>query len=268
MNLYQIKFHGDNTNKLAMSETTFNIEDQVVVTYAHVKMLATIVEIVVTDAQPDEVPANILAIKHLATAAELATDHKNQKRADQALLVAQEKSDKHQLKMKMIASGYSLDCQKLLFYFTADQRVDFRELVRELAAIYKTRIELRQIGVRDEAKILGGIGPCGRPLCCHTFLGEFVPVSIKMAKDQNLSLNPTKISGLCGRLMCCLQYEDSVYEDAKEKLPDYGDKVMTTEGKGRVVGLNFLADIVKVQLEGHSLPMDYASDELTVLKQR
>lgn len=266
MNLYQIKFHGDNANKLAMSEETFQIEDQIVVTYAHVKMMATIVEIVVEDATPDEVPANILTIKHGASDEEIALNQKNQLRADEALLVAQEKADGHHLKMKMIASGYSLDCQKLLFYFTADQRVDFRELVRDLAAIYKTRIELRQIGVRDEAKILGGIGPCGRPLCCNTFLGEFVPVSIKMAKDQNLSLNPTKISGLCGRLMCCLQYEDSVYEEAKEKLPDYGDKVQTTEGRGRVIGLNFLSDIVKVQLEGHSLPMDYASDELKVIK--
>ncbi|MFD1672315.1 stage 0 sporulation family protein [Agrilactobacillus yilanensis] len=266
MNLFQIKFHGDNANKLCMSEDTFNIDDQVVVLYGHAKMIATVTELMVTDAKHGEIPANILSVKHLATPEEIQLDKDNQKQADKALIVAQQKADDHHLKMKMIASSYALDCQKLLFYFTADQRVDFRELVRDLAAIYKTRIELRQIGVRDEAKILGGIGPCGRPLCCNTFLGEFVPVSIKMAKDQNLSLNPTKISGLCGRLMCCLQYEDSVYEDAKANLPDYGDKVMTNEGKGRVVGLNFISDIVKVQLEGHSVPMDYASAELKSLE--
>ncbi|GAF39944.1 hypothetical protein FC83_GL000372 [Agrilactobacillus composti DSM 18527 = JCM 14202] len=262
MDLFHIRFNGDSANKLCISEQRFNIDDQVVVLYGHAQILAQVTALVQADIAPEDIPVNVLKIKHLATPADLALDADNQTEADAALAVAQEKSDKHDLKMKLIASEYSLDRQKLIFYFTADKRVDFRELVRDLAAIYKTRIELRQIGVRDEAKILGGIGPCGRQLCCSTFLGEFVPVSIKMAKDQNLSLNPTKISGLCGRLMCCLQYEDAVYEAAKAKLPDYGDTVVTEEGRGRVVGLNFLSDIVKVQLQGHTVPMDYTSDEV------
>lgn len=262
MNLFQVKFTSDSANKLCVSNETFTIDEQVVVLYGHTTMIATVTDQVASNASQDEVPANVLEIKHRATQGEIKVHTHNQAEADHALGVAQEKADGHDLKMKMISATYSLDRQKLIFYFTADKRVDFRELVRDLAAIYKTRIELRQIGVRDEAKILGGIGPCGRTLCCHTFLGEFVPVSIKMAKDQNLSLNPTKISGICGRLMCCLQYEDSVYEEAKHKLPDYGDRVMTHEGRGKVVGINFLSDIVKVQLEGKSLPMDYTSSEL------
>ena len=140
-----------------------------------------------------------------------------------------EKVTEHQLDMKLVDVEYTFDRNKVIFYFTADGRVDFRELVKDLAAIFRTRIELRQIGVRDEAKMLGGIGPCGRMLCCSTFLGDFDPVSIKMAKDQNLSLNPTKISGLCGRLMCCLKYENDEYEAAKEQLPDLGEMIETPQ---------------------------------------
>lgn len=150
----------------------------------------------------------------------------------------------------------------MLYYFTADGRVDFRELVKDLASHFHTRIELRQIGIRDEAKAIGGIGPCGRKLCCSTFLGDFIPVSIKMAKDQGLSLNPTKISGLCGRLMCCLKYENDEYEQAKRELPDRGKEVETPDGKGKVVGLDLLQRIIKVRLYDRQTPIDYEYEEL------
>ena len=154
---------------------------------------------------------------------------------------------KHKLEMKLIDAEYTFDNNKVLFYFTADGRIDFRELVKDLAGVFKTRIELRQIGVRDETKILGGIGICGRQLCCHTHLSEFVPVSIKMAKEQNLSLNPTKISGVCGRLMCCLKHEEETYEDLNRRLPNAGDYVTTDDGlKGEVSGVNVLRQLVKV----------------------
>src|SRR5699024_4529728 len=151
--------------------------------------------------------------------------------------------------------------------FTSDERVDFRKLVKVLAQRLKTRIELRQIGVRDEAKLLGGIGPCGRSLCCSTFLGDFEPVSIKMAKDQNLSLNPSKISGACGRLMCCLKYENDYYEEARAQLPDVGDEIKTPEGNGRVVGLNILDISMKVKIEGLEQPLEYKMEELETLNQ-
>ena len=152
--------------------------------------------------------------------------------------------------MKLIDAEYTFDNNKVLFYFTADGRIDFRELVKDLAAVFKTRIELRQIGVRDETKILGGIGICGRPLCCHTHLSEFIPVSIKMAKEQNLSLNPTKISGVCGRLMCCLKHEEETYEELNRRLPNVGDQVTTKDGqKGEVHSINILRQLVKVVVE-------------------
>lgn len=157
---------------------------------------------------------------------------------------------------------FTFDRNKIIFYFTADGRVDFRHLVKDLASVFKTRIELRQIGVRDEAKMLGGIGPCGRMLCCSTFLGDFEPVSIKMAKDQNLSLNPAKISGLCGRLMCCLKYENDMYEDAKRELPDIGERLNTAQGKGKVVGLNMLERLVQVELTELERVVEYTIDEL------
>ena len=164
--------------------------------------------------------------------------------------------------MKFVQAEYTLDRSKLIFSFTADGRIDFRELVKDLAAVFRTRIELQQIGVRDEAKLVGGIGPCGRPLCCASFLGDFVPVSIKMAKNQSLSLNPTKISGICGRLMCCLQYENEEYELVKQTLPDLGTTVDTPDGKGKVVGLNLLSRLVNVRLTGRENPVEYEWDEL------
>ena len=162
----------------------------------------------------------------------------------------EEKIEKHGLAMKLVQAEYTFDNNKLLFYFTADGRIDFRELVKDLASVFRTRIELRQIGVRDETKILGGIGICGRPLCCHTFLTEFAPVSIKMAKEQNLSLNPTKISGVCGRLMCCLKNEEETYEYLNSRLPNVGDRVTTLDGlKGEVQSVSVLRQLVKVVVD-------------------
>jgi cell fate regulator YaaT (PSP1 superfamily) len=180
------------------------------------------------------------------TDAKLVEDNKTA--AKDAFLVCQNKIKDHQLKMKLVDVEYTFDRNKIIFYFTAEGRVDFRELVKDLASVFRTRIELRQIGVRDEAKMLGGIGPCGRILCCSSFLGDFEPVSIKMAKDQNLSLNPTKISGLCGRLMCCLKYEHDNYESAKDDVPRVGREVVTSIGLGRVVALNMGERTAKVQI--------------------
>ena len=171
----------------------------------------------------------------------------NKEKEKEAFKICQEKIKKHNLEMKLIDAEYTFDNNKVLFYFTADGRIDFRELVKDLASIFKTRIELRQVGVRDETKIMGGIGICGRPLCCHSYLSEFIPVSIKMAKEQNLSLNPTKISGVCGRLMCCLKNEEETYEVLNSRLPGLGDAVTTSDGlKGEVHSVNVLRQTVKV----------------------
>ncbi|MBS4210779.1 stage 0 sporulation family protein [Bacillus sp. FJAT-50079] len=186
----------------------------------------------------------------------------NKQAAMQAHVVCNEKISEHQLDMKLVDVEYTFDRNKVIFYFTADGRVDFRDLVKDLASIFRTRIELRQIGVRDEAKMLGGIGPCGRMLCCSTFLGDFEPVSIKMAKDQNLSLNPTKISGLCGRLMCCLKYENDEYEAAKAELPDVGEFIKTPDGPGKVIGLNILERIIQVNLTGQERVLEYTLEEI------
>ncbi|KYG91074.1 stage 0 sporulation family protein [Metasolibacillus sp. FSL K6-0083] len=186
----------------------------------------------------------------------------NQTEAKRAFDLANAKIIEHSLDMKLVDVEYTFDRNKIIFYFTAEGRVDFRELVKDLASVFRTRIELRQIGVRDEAKLLGGIGPCGRMLCCSTFLGDFDPVSIKMAKDQNLSLNPTKISGLCGRLMCCLKYENDEYETAKEGMPDIGDSTMTPDGIGKVIGLNVLERIIQVYLQEQERTVEYTLEEL------
>ncbi len=174
-------------------------------------------------------------------------EQNNRKKEKDAFKICQEKIRKHNLEMKLIDVEYTFDNNKILFYFTADGRIDFRELVKDLASVFKTRIELRQVGVRDETKIVGGIGICGRALCCHSYLSEFIPVSIKMAKEQNLSLNPTKISGVCGRLMCCLKNEEETYEYLNSKLPGIGDYVTTDDGlRGEVHSVNVLRQLVKV----------------------
>lgn len=185
----------------------------------------------------------------IADERDAVTVEQNREAARQALATCAMKVSEHQLKMKLVDVEYTFDRNKIIFYFTADGRVDFRELVKDLAGIFRTRIELRQIGVRDEAKLLGGIGPCGRPLCCSTWLGDFAPVSIKMAKDQNLSLNPTKISGLCGRLMCCLKYEHDSYESARDELPEVGSRVVTSLGAGKVVALHVKERKADVRLD-------------------
>ncbi|MGP4042537.1 PSP1 domain-containing protein [Gracilibacillus sp. D59] len=186
----------------------------------------------------------------------------NKEIAEDAYQTCQAKIKEHDLEMNLVDVEYTFDRNKVIFYFTADGRVDFRNLVKDLASVFKTRIELRQIGVRDEAKLLGGIGPCGRMLCCSTFLGDFEPVSIKMAKDQNLSLNPSKISGLCGRLMCCLKYENDDYETAKKELPDLGEEITTAYGKGKVVGLNILERLIQIEIPEKERMIEYTLDEL------
>ena len=186
----------------------------------------------------------------------------NRLESAQALALGTEKILERELEMKLVDVEYTFDRNKIIFYFTAEGRVDFRDLVKDLASVFRTRIELRQIGVRDEAKMLGGIGPCGRMLCCSTFLGDFEPVSIKMAKDQNLSLNPSKISGLCGRLMCCLKYENDEYETAREQMPDIGEKIETPEGLGKVVSLNVLERVMRVELHDPQRILEYSLEEI------
>ena len=187
------------------------------------------------------------SVIRMATKEDEDVEEANKKKEKDAFKVCLEKIRKHNREMKLLDVEYTFDNNKILFYFTADGRIDFRELVKDLAAVFKTRIELRQVGVLDETKIVGGIGICGRPLCCHSYLSEFIPVSIKMAKEQNLSLNPTKISGVCGRLMCCLKNEEETYEYLNSKLPNVGDYVTTDDGlKGEVHSVNVLRQTVKV----------------------
>ena len=206
------------------------------------------------------------SVIRMATKNDEELERKNKEKEHEAFQICQEKIRKHGLEMKLIDAEYTFDNNKVLFYFTADGRIDFRELVKDLASVFRTRIELRQIGVRDETKIRGGIGICGRPLCCHTYLTEFAPVSIKMAKEQNLSLNPTKISGVCGRLMCCLTNEEETYEELNSHLPSIGDYVTTPEKlKGEVQSVNVLRQTVKVivSLDNDEKEVrDYKVDEL------
>lgn len=195
----------------------------------------------------DEVVHPLKEVLRVATQADEDREKQNRLKEKDAFKICQKKIREHGLEMKLIDAEYTFDNNKVLFYFTADGRIDFRELVKDLASVFKTRIELRQIGVRDETKILGGIGICGRPLCCHTHQSEFLPVSIKMAKEQNLSLNPTKISGVCGRLMCCLKHEQDTYEELNSRLPGIGDYVTAQDGsKGEVTSVNVLRQKVKV----------------------
>lgn len=204
----------------------------------------------VKEVTDDEISQPLKPVIRVATEKDDKQEENNREKEKEALKICQEKVEKHKLDMKLIGAEYTFDNNKILFYFTADGRVDFRELVKDLASVFKTRIELRQIGVRDETKIMGGIGICGRPLCCHTFLDEFAPVSIKMAKEQNLSLNPTKISGVCGRLMCCLKNEEETYEELNRRLPNVGDFVTADDGlKGEVHSVNVLRQLVKVIVE-------------------
>lgn len=205
-------------------------------------------EVVVAPKSVEDVKSPLKNVIRPATEKDYQQLERNQEKSESAYAIINKQIEKHKLGMKVIDIEYTFDHNKIIFYFAAEGRVDFRELVKDLASIFKTRIELRQIGVRDEAKILGGIGPCGRIACCNLFLGDFSPVSIKMAKEQNLSLSPTKISGLCGRLMCCLNYEQEYYEKTRRKMPRPGFIVHTPDGDGEVMDINILSQTVKVKI--------------------
>lgn len=209
----------------------------------------------------EEIVQPLKPVIRRATPADAEQVALNRQREKEALAICQQKIAEHGLPMKLIDVEFTFDLSKVIFYFTAEGRVDFRELVRDLASIFRTRIELRQIGVRDEAKMMGGLGACGREICCASFLGEFEPVSIRMAKDQCLSLNPSKISGLCGRLMCCLRFENNVYEEAKPLFPEVGDQVKTPLGVGKVTALNILKGTVAVELPERGV-MEFRREEV------
>ena len=224
------------------------------------------------EVEDDKVIQPLKPVIRPATPEDDEIERANKEKEKEAFKICLEKIRKHELEMKLIDCEYTFDNNKVLFYFTADGRIDFRDLVKDLASVFKTRIELRQIGVRDETKILGGIGVCGRALCCHSYLTDFVPVSIKMAKEQNLSLNPTKISGVCGRLMCCLKNEEEAYEDLNSKLPNVGDYVTTKDGfKGEVQSVSVLKQRVKVVItkeNDEKEVKDYHTSELSFKPRR
>lgn len=216
----------------------------------------------------EEIVAPLKKVLRKATEEDFKTMEENKEKEKSAFVECTKKIVEHNLEMKLVDVEYTFDHNKILFYFTADGRIDFRELVRDLAAMFKTRIELRQIGVRDEAKMLGGLGVCGRPLCCSVYLGEFEPVSIKMAKEQSLSLNPTKISGTCGRLMCCLKNEQDAYEDLLRRTPAVGSIVSTPDGKGNVTNTNLLKSLITVAIEkdDEKIIKEYKLDEIKIIK--
>jgi len=219
----------------------------------------------------DEIVSPLKKVIRVATEEDKEIHRINKEKGEKAFYICEEKITEHGLPMKLIDVEYTFDNNKVIFYFTAEGRVDFRELVKDLAAIFKTRIELRQIGVRDEAKMIGGLGPCGQVACCHKFLGEFEPVSIKMAKDQSLSLNPTKISGLCGRLMCCLKFEYKTYEELIANMPSVGTIVLTPIGQGTVEETFTLAQMVKVRVkleDGTEELHNYRVDEIIVTQEK
>lgn len=201
----------------------------------------------------------------IATESDTEQVKENKQKEKEAFEICQQKVEKHELDMKLADVEFTFDASKIIFYFTAEGRIDFRELVKDLAAVFRTRIELRQIGIRDEAKMLGGLGCCGRPLCCSTFLGDFEPVSIKMAKEQNLSLNPTKISGICGRLMCCLRYENDHYQEARKHMPEVGTEVMTEVGRGKIAEVNPLKGTVKVEMNDSRTLVDFPATKVQVI---
>lgn len=216
----------------------------------------------------DSIVRPLKPIIRIATHEDLKCIESNLRKEKEAFQICLQKIAEHKLDMKLVDVEYTFDNSKILFYFTADGRVDFRELVKDLAGIFRTRIELRQIGVRDEAKMLGGLGICGKPFCCSTFLGEFQPVSIKMAKEQGLSLNPVKISGTCGRLMCCLKYEQDAYSELLKITPKVGEKVMTPDGSGEVVEVGLLRGEIKVRLDASPdfVPQIYMRDQVSVIE--
>jgi len=218
--------------------------------------------------EDNEIVSPLKPLIRIATDEDLRIAEQTKKKEKEAFIICNECIEKHKIDMHLVDAEYTFDGSKLMFYFTSDGRVDFRELLKELARIFRTRIDLRQIGVRDEAKMLGGIGICGRPFCCSSFLNEFQPVSIKMAKEQSLSLNPMKISGACGRLMCCLKYEQAAYEDLAKRVPPVGSLVETPDGKGIVTEATLLKERVKVRLDRapDQPPTEYTASQCTILK--
>lgn len=216
--------------------------------------------------EDSEIMPPLKSVMRIATAEDMKVVEENKKKEKDAFRICEGKIANHKLDMKLIDVECTFDNNKLLFYFSSENRVDFRELVKDLASVFRTRIELRQIGVRDEAKMLGGLGICGRAFCCKTFLGEFQPVSIKMAKEQGLSLNPTKISGTCGRLMCCLKYEQDSYEELLKVTPKVGAYVDTPSGKGYVEEVNLLTGMLKVKPENSEIPMFINKNEVSLIK--
>lgn len=216
------------------------------------------------EVEEDEVVAPLKKVIRRATDLDHQQLSSNREKESKAYNVGLEKINAHNLPMKLVGVEQTFDGNKIIFYFTADGRIDFRELVKDLASVFRTRIELRQIGVRDEAKMVGGLGCCGRELCCTTWLADFASVSIRMAKEQNLSLNPTKISGICGRLMCCLKYENECYEHAREEFPELGSWVITPNGEGKVAGINILKNSLSVELKESKTIKEYHCEEITL----
>lgn len=250
-------------------ELEINAEDNVIVETIRGIEFGEVV-LGIREVPEEQIVAPLKKVLRVATEEDKKIYWDNKNKEKDALAICLQKVQQHNLDMKLIDVEYTFDNNKIIFYFTADGRVDFRELVKDLASVFKTRIELRQIGVRDESKMIGGVGPCGRALCCSSFLGDFAPVSIKMAKEQSLSLNPAKISGICGRLMCCLKYEQEAYEYARRIVPRVGSIVDTAEGKGEVVGNNILKEQVRVMLEMQENNMrvvkDYSIKDVVVIK--
>ena len=246
---------------------SFSIGDKVIVETARGIECGTVTTANST-VSDDTIVAPLKPVIRLATDADLKKVEENKEKEKAAFKTCEEKIAKHGIEMKLIDVEYTFDGSKILFYFTADGRVDFRELVKDLASVFKTRIELRQIGVRDEAKMLGGLGICGRPFCCNSYMGEFQPVSIKMAKEQGLSLNPTKISGTCGRLMCCLKYEQDSYEHLMKITPKAGALVETRDGRGIVTESNLISGVIKVRLDRNpdAAPTTYSRKQVKILR--
>ena len=244
-----IRFHGNGKSyHFDPGELTLHIGDAVIVETVQGIELGIIADEMM-DLAEEQVTLPLKGIMRRATEEDLAQYEENRIKEKEAFRIAADKIEARALDMHLVDAEYTFDGRKVVFYFTADGRVDFRELVKDLASIFRIRIELRQIGVRDEARMIGGLGICGRELCCCSFLTDFVPVSIKMAKEQSLSMNPAKISGACGRLMCCLKYEQEAYEDAHSRLPRPGHIVMTAQGQGMVEGVNLLKETVTVRLD-------------------
>lgn len=248
-------------------EERLNLGEQVIVETARGVECGSVV-IANRKVDDSQIVAPLKPIIRRATESDLAQLEENARKEKEAFQICLEKIAQHKLQMNLVDVEYTFDNNKVLFYFTADGRIDFRELVKDLAAIFRTRIELRQIGVRDEAKMLGGLGICGRPFCCSSFLGDFQPVSIKMAKEQGLSLNPTKISGACGRLMCCLKYEQDAYESLIRITPKVGSPVQTPDGRGVVVEANLLTGMLKVAMDDaeEAVPVEYHRRDVKSLR--